>query len=151
MRRERWSLRGRGKIENFYELFTFIFSLSNYSYVFNIVLNISHRLQKSGCKSSDRFKATELLLREEWRESVQVYSHFTDLCQDRISKLVSVTISNSEESGTEKTCFWEHKFTLKLFLFYIPVHVHSTTSLSIQPNMIFIFIFFCPGILTKRT
>lgn len=33
-----------------------------------------------------RSKATELLLREEWQESVQVYSQFINLCQDHISK-----------------------------------------------------------------
>ncbi|KAJ6910052.1 hypothetical protein NC652_020912 [Populus alba x Populus x berolinensis] len=32
-----------------------------------------------------RFKATELLLREEWQESVQVYTQFINLCQDQIS------------------------------------------------------------------
>lgn len=33
-----------------------------------------------------RSKATELLLREEWKESTQVYSQLIDLCQDQISK-----------------------------------------------------------------
>ncbi|GLT27640.1 hypothetical protein SLA2020_026230 [Shorea laevis] len=32
-----------------------------------------------------RSKATELLLREEWRESVQIYSQFITLCQGQIS------------------------------------------------------------------
>lgn len=32
-----------------------------------------------------RFKATELLLREEWQESVQVYTQFINLCRDQIS------------------------------------------------------------------
>ncbi|KAM1633321.1 hypothetical protein ACFX14_011513 [Malus domestica] len=32
-----------------------------------------------------RSKATELLLREEWQESVQAYSHFITLCQSHIS------------------------------------------------------------------
>ncbi|XP_059655043.1 methyltransferase FGSG_00040 [Cornus florida] len=31
-----------------------------------------------------RSRATELLLREEWRESVQAYSHFISLCQDHM-------------------------------------------------------------------
>ncbi|XP_031287962.1 uncharacterized protein LOC116146683 isoform X1 [Pistacia vera] len=33
-----------------------------------------------------RSKATELLLREEWEQSVQVYSHFINLCQQQIVK-----------------------------------------------------------------
>lgn len=33
-----------------------------------------------------RSKATELLLREEWKEAVQAYSHFISLCQDQVSK-----------------------------------------------------------------
>ncbi|KAE9449675.1 hypothetical protein C3L33_18425, partial [Rhododendron williamsianum] len=33
-----------------------------------------------------RSKATELLLREEWDESIQAYSHFISLCLDQISK-----------------------------------------------------------------
>ncbi|XWS64240.1 hypothetical protein CRYUN_Cryun06bG0169400 [Craigia yunnanensis] len=33
-----------------------------------------------------RSKATELLLREEWKESIQLYSQLIDLCQDQISK-----------------------------------------------------------------
>ncbi|KAK3001752.1 hypothetical protein RJ639_020479 [Escallonia herrerae] len=32
-----------------------------------------------------RSKATELLLREEWRESIQAYSHFITLCQTHIA------------------------------------------------------------------
>ncbi|GAB2297181.1 hypothetical protein Dimus_031294 [Dionaea muscipula] len=32
-----------------------------------------------------RSKATELLIREEWRESVQAYSVYISLCQDRVS------------------------------------------------------------------
>ncbi|XVE53199.1 hypothetical protein DITRI_Ditri02bG0184700 [Diplodiscus trichospermus] len=34
-----------------------------------------------------RSKATELLLREEWKESIQLYSQLIDLCQDQISEL----------------------------------------------------------------
>lgn len=33
-----------------------------------------------------RSKATELLLREEWKESVQVYTQFIDLCQSQITE-----------------------------------------------------------------
>lgn len=33
-----------------------------------------------------RSKAAELLLREEWNESIQAYSHFISLCRDQISK-----------------------------------------------------------------
>ncbi|XVE91524.1 hypothetical protein REPUB_Repub01dG0017100 [Reevesia pubescens] len=33
-----------------------------------------------------RSKATELLLREEWKESIQLYSQLINLCQDQISK-----------------------------------------------------------------
>ncbi|KAL5722899.1 hypothetical protein ACHQM5_006359 [Ranunculus cassubicifolius] len=32
-----------------------------------------------------RSKATELLLREEWQESIQIYSHFISLCQQHLS------------------------------------------------------------------
>ncbi|OMO71855.1 hypothetical protein COLO4_27999 [Corchorus olitorius] len=32
-----------------------------------------------------RSKATELLLREEWEESIQLYSHLINICQDQIS------------------------------------------------------------------
>ncbi|KAG5527669.1 hypothetical protein RHGRI_028560 [Rhododendron griersonianum] len=31
-------------------------------------------------------KATELLLREEWNESIRTYSHFISLCQEQVSK-----------------------------------------------------------------
>ncbi|OVA12204.1 SET domain [Macleaya cordata] len=34
-----------------------------------------------------RFKATELLIREEWKESIQVYSHFISLSLDSLSKI----------------------------------------------------------------
>ncbi|XWS69683.1 hypothetical protein CRYUN_Cryun04dG0200000 [Craigia yunnanensis] len=34
-----------------------------------------------------RSKATELLLREEWKESIQLYSQLIDLCQDQILKI----------------------------------------------------------------
>ena len=34
-----------------------------------------------------RSRATELLLREEWNESVQAYSHFISLCQHHISRI----------------------------------------------------------------
>ncbi|KAI3983151.1 hypothetical protein MKX01_030873 [Papaver californicum] len=36
-----------------------------------------------------RFKATELILREEWKESIQVYTHFISLSHNHLSKIKS--------------------------------------------------------------
>ncbi|KAI3887357.1 hypothetical protein MKX03_002761 [Papaver bracteatum] len=50
-----------------------------------------------------RFKATELLLREEYKESIQVYTHFISLSQNHLSKITSKSENPDRFNKLQKT------------------------------------------------